>query len=468
MRKRKNDNSIIPKQDGRICGTICICQMTLVFSCVAIVYLSVAVYLPALRAFRSEIKSPVMCTTLRVDESGNSSSCSEWCLSKGSGTSKNRQIYVHLRQNGTSLIFNNCVLRDTALCREINFDKLQAYNCRTDKTTIYDGKRKKHKLIESNACENLNGLFHCFSSGDCYDVTEVLDCNSQNENLTRLTCGMSKTKRAEFVKLDCSEVQGVFECKKGFCQRVNYSSCGHDCGLIKMGDKNVVIMSDDQVMTMKCSSVWNQDKNIEVWDTSNIDRNFFMVSCLSFHVTEPDSGHPSTPRTLEAIDCVDGVTLMKEESFNVTESIIYMNLSQIYSNLTKNNSIVPKVDELTISSEAKLFINLEGCVNTLKDECVDFYRNHSSNGSNHNAVSRFNCFYSETDNSTAFLRFDMETEKRNFLFAFFIPSVALIVSCFTLICAQKFIRVGDDSKMRFKCSEETDMLNPPSQGSDTM
>lgn len=442
--------------------------MTLVFSCVAIVYLSVAVYMPALRALKSEIYDPVMCTTLRVDESGNSSSCSEWCLSKGSGTSKNRQIYVHLRQNGSRLIFNDCdtVSHSVAECRPIDFNNLKGYNCRTSKMTKYDKANDKHTLIETNACENLSGLFHCFShNGVCYDVSEVLDCYSHNDNYTRLTCGMSKTKRAEFVKLDCSEVHGVFQCEKGNCTRVDFANCGHDCGKIKMQGQNVVIMSDDQVVTVKCSSVkrMTTHKELEVWNSDEIDRDFFMVSCMSIRKIDPESGLNTRKLTLEAIDCVDGASFMKVDKFNETEfNIIYMNLSQIYSNLTKNNSIVPEVKDLTIHPEAKLMINLEGCVNTLQDECTEFYRHHSSNGSSHNAVSRFNCFYSETDNSTALLRFDMEIEKRNFIFAFFIPSIALIVSCFTLVCAQRMIRVGDDSKMRFKCSEETDMLNPPS------
>lgn len=44
---RKDKPRIIPEQDRRICGSICLCQLTIVLSCVAIVYLSVAIYMPS-------------------------------------------------------------------------------------------------------------------------------------------------------------------------------------------------------------------------------------------------------------------------------------------------------------------------------------------------------------------------------------------------------------------------------------
>jgi len=70
MGKKKQvaeEDLIIPPQDGRICGTICVCQLTLVLSTVAIVYLTVAVYMPAHKAFSSEIEEiPVMCTTTKA------------------------------------------------------------------------------------------------------------------------------------------------------------------------------------------------------------------------------------------------------------------------------------------------------------------------------------------------------------------------------------------------------------------
>lgn len=475
MKKTKTE-TLIPKQDKRICTTICICQMCLVFSCVAIVYLSVAVYMPTLRAYRLEIDDPVMCTTIRVDEGSNHSSCSEWCLSKGSGGSKNRQIYVHLRENGSEIIFDECINHDIYSCQPINFESMDRRlirNCRTKTIAKYDENTKKNKLLKTNECSDLTGLFHCFD-GVCYDVSDKLDCNSHNETLMRLTCGQTQQSKIKgervknLINYECGEIHGVFNCEHGNCSKTDYSNCGHDCGVINIDSKNVVIMSDDQVLVMKCSTAKvkkNDSKTELIWNSEDDDNDFLMVSCLSYNMTNFNvREYRGIRKSIEAIDCIEGVSLNYDYHLNATSlnaTMNYMNLSQFYNNLTKNISISPFVSNLTINKETKLMINLEGCVNTLRDECKEFYKLYSSNGSDHNAVSRFNCYYSKHDNSTAFLHFNLETETRNFIFAFFIPSIVLVISCFILVLSQKIIIVGDDSKMRFKCfvTEESGKLN---------
>lgn len=49
MARRKDKPRLIPEQDKRICRAICLCQLTMVLSCVSIVYLSVAIYSPSLK-----------------------------------------------------------------------------------------------------------------------------------------------------------------------------------------------------------------------------------------------------------------------------------------------------------------------------------------------------------------------------------------------------------------------------------
>lgn len=96
-----------------------------------------------------------------------------------------------------------------------------------------------------------------------------------------------------------------------------------------------------------------------------------------------------------AWDCVNG-TLVKEFMIPPT----FMNFSQfwaIYDNSTveldRMQKIMPIEQRLTIYNKSKLFINLEGCVNTLRNECKDFHRTHGRNGSDHSAHSQFPCFY---------------------------------------------------------------------------
>lgn len=56
---------------------------------------------------------------------------------------------------------------------------------------------------------------------------------------------------------------------------------------------------------------------------------------------------------------------------------------------------LPKQSSLTIYNFSQLFINLEGCVNTLSDECKDFLHSHGRDGTNNTAQSRYPCFYNK-------------------------------------------------------------------------
>lgn len=147
MGKKKQtleEDLVIPKQDGRICGVICICQMTLVLSAVAIVYLTVAVYMPSMREFDSGINvTPIMCTTTKTvrREACDWVSCAEWCLSNPSGSCS--QIFVNLRRNGSSLMFNNCSFILEKKCIGIDMEEAPKLRC----------------ILEH--CKNLTGLFNC-------------------------------------------------------------------------------------------------------------------------------------------------------------------------------------------------------------------------------------------------------------------------------------------------------------------
>lgn len=124
-RRRKEKPRLIPEQDRRICGSICLCQLTLVLSCVSMVYLAVAVYMPSHEAFHAGIDpTPVMCQTIRTTMVNNCewASCGEWCLTKTSGFCP--QIHVTTRRNGTDIILNNCSRSSTVSCPQVNLTQL--------------------------------------------------------------------------------------------------------------------------------------------------------------------------------------------------------------------------------------------------------------------------------------------------------------------------------------------------------
>ncbi|XP_037822995.1 uncharacterized protein LOC119611486 [Lucilia sericata] len=118
MGRRKDKPRLIPEQDKRICRAICLCQLTMVLSCVSIVYLSVAIYAPSFKAFKSGFElDPVMCQTIQSDMPDSHcswASCGEWCLTRTSGFCP--QIYSIVRRNGTDIQLNNCTRITNTSC----------------------------------------------------------------------------------------------------------------------------------------------------------------------------------------------------------------------------------------------------------------------------------------------------------------------------------------------------------------
>lgn len=426
MGKKKQvaeEDLIIPPQDGRICGTICICQMTLVLSTVAIVYLTVAIYMPAHKAFRSEIvETPVMCTTTRavLKESCDWGSCGEWCLSKGTGACL--QIFVNLRNNGSSLLFGNCTGSANKTCYGIDIETAKNFTCIKDE------------------CKNLTGIFNC-TKGVCHNITDAFECEFHNKDPVTKCSG----RRG---KVTCMEIHGMFHCNRGACEKIRTPyNCDRRCLDIPTRNKNVILLSGDRVHLSRCSAAYNLTTKQEVWNES--DSNILMASCFQAR---------NTPEGLEASDCVNGSILSRAlgdyTNFTFLSYLHYAEASLV-------PQIAPLDSDLTISNDSKLMINLEGCVNTLRDECREFFRVYGKDGSDHNARARFPCFYSELLPSLAVVRFNLDIEYKQFMFAFLLPTVLLVVSCFTLVLCQRSVVVGNDSKMRFKCvaTEETGQPN---------
>lgn len=158
-KKKEQETRLIPEQDNRICGTICLCQGILILSCVAIVYLTVAVYVPTYKAHTGKIsETPVMCTTLTTRVLNGSASCSEWCLSKG-GVGLTKQIFVHMRTNGTQLTFENCSMVYDKECKTVSMEEMMNYTCtiRSRVETVKVNGQQKNILHNENSCAKLSG-----------------------------------------------------------------------------------------------------------------------------------------------------------------------------------------------------------------------------------------------------------------------------------------------------------------------
>lgn len=431
MGKKKvaSEDLIVPPQDNRICGVICVCQMTLVLSSVALVYLTVAIYMPSTRVFKSGIDEvPVMCTTTRAINSDNCEwgSCGEWCLSKTSGGCI--QIFVNLRTNGSNLAFQNCTNSANKTCYGIDQEHADKARCINDE------------------CKNLTGTFNC-TAGQCLNITDAFECMFINSD-PPVKCSGRRGK------ISCKDIAGLYSCLRGTCRKIRTPyNCDRRCVDIPTRNKNVVILSGDKVFLSQCENAIDMDTGLEVWNDSQ--DNVAMVSC--YHIS-------TNFDRMEAVDCINGSILEKNQLEDLTN---FTYLSYLH---VANTILIPEIAktdlELTISNESRLMINLEGCVNTLIDECKEFLKDYGRDGSDHNARARFPCFYAPTKKEIVVARFDMDMTYKQFLFASLVPSTLFIASCLILLLCQKTVYVGDDAKMRFKgCVDTNTMLTKGTLGS---
>lgn len=407
---------IIPPQDNRICGTICLCQMTLVLSSVALVYLTVAIYVPSTRAIQSGIfEDPVMCTTTRAItvENCDWGSCGEWCLSKTSGSCM--QIYVNLRHNGSTIQLANCTNTANKACYGIDQENAKKSRCIADE------------------CKNLTGTFNC-TKGMCINITDAFECIFKDTD-PPLKCSGRRGK------ITCQEIDGLYSCNRGTCERIRTPyNCDRRCVDIPTRNKNVIILSGDKVYLSQCQRALDDESGDEVWNDSQ--NNIMMASCYSI---------VNTSRGVIAVDCVNGSLLANNILSDLT-NFTYLSYLSIYNTvpLDERRRVAPPESDLLLANESRLLINLEGCVNTLRDECKEFLRIYGRDGKDHNARARFACFYAPEKTDVVVARFDLMTSQLQFLVAFFLPTVLFVVSCLTLILCQRTVVVGDDAKMRFQ------------------
>ncbi|CAI6365174.1 unnamed protein product [Macrosiphum euphorbiae] len=435
------EDLVVPPQDTRICGTICVCQMTAVLSSVAIVYLTVAIYMPTMREFKSGIsEDPVVCTTTRNVSSQKCdwSSCSEWCLSKPSGGCA--QIYVNIRQNGSALLLHNCSHVVNKTCFGFDPENAKRYTCIRDE------------------CKTLTGTFNC-TDGVCINITDAFRCEFRNTE-PPLKCNEYRGK------ITCMAIAGLNSCLRGECSRIlEPYNCDRRCVDIPTRNKNVIVLSGDRTFLARCDAaahlpgymdgdplprevedggggIIETERRRRIWSEEQDD--VLIASCMSVVLGGP-------PGDLLATDCVNGSLLRQDVLADFANFSHLTNLNaQSDRPIVAGDVVAPREHKLLIAKDSHLHINLEGCVNTLRGECDVFIRRFGKDGSDHNARARFRCFYATGIPELAVVRFDLGRTYKEFLVASVVPVVMLVISCLTLILCQRTVEVGDDAKMRFK------------------
>ncbi|KAG5668451.1 hypothetical protein PVAND_016391 [Polypedilum vanderplanki] len=422
----KEVEKLIPEQDRFICGTICVCQMILMFSCAAMIYLTVAIHVPAYKAFNSGIEAePVMCVTTNNDTNKKclATTCKEWCFNKGEGPCN--QINVTIRHSGSALNFLECKNFSHIHCNTLDVENTKTYKC----------------ILKQ--CYNISGTFNC-TNGLCQDISNFFKCKFRAQN-KKLNCS---AERGHFI---CMEMNGIVYCRNGFCLYADkIHGCKRKCKNLITAERNVVLISGDDAYGAICSSSIEVTNKTQIWNAT--ENKILMASCYKVRYAKKSN-------FMHATDCVDGAFL-PSNSFLPSSSFDVI-ANKFYNKSTKDKEIAPFENDLIIDKNVLLMINLEGCVNTLRNDCANFFKKYGKDGKDHNAASRFPCYYTKENTTYAVVNFDLDVEYRNFLIALIIPSIFLITSCIVLTVCRCCVIVGDDTKMRFKwkTDAETGKLN---------
>lgn len=425
-----------PKGDNAICGTLCVCQALAVLSTVSIIYLSVIIYLPAKRELESGIgETPVMCQTIesrRIDndiELCKSTSCAEWCLSKGGGSCDH--LFVSVRQNGTDVDFEDC---------EEVFEKI----CPVIEST--DGEMSNCKKNHPTQCTRLTGLFQC-EVGVCRNISSVYTCQwGSHQEEPSQNC---------IYKRECVELDGMYTCREGICSRLVSWQCERRCGGIPAGSSNLIAMAGDQILTSHCSRAVNRRTGEVIWSSSLHPGTLLLASCTTLTMRQGR-------QVIQAADCVNGTILPSSLFPNPTTNFTHLmdtfhreghkhklDMPDKISGLPRGTHM-PFDKDVMIYNRTMLFINHEGCVNTLQDECQEFYRSHGRDSRNRSSPSRFPCFYAADNEAFVVRRYDLIQTKVTFLMFFTVPAGIFVSSCLILFICSNVVGVRREGTMALR------------------
>jgi len=416
MAKRHQKKPEFP-EENRICGIIFMCQMIAVLSAVSIVYLTVVIYAPSIRAIASTFEErAVMCTAVLADDSTENCtwlSCFEWCLTKSSGLCM--QIQVSVRNNGSQLTLDDC-------------QDIEETSCTTD-----DFIPTFRHICHKNQCEFLGGLFNC-TKGTCINVTSALTCNKFTSIDKQVSC-----KRRE----NCQALDGFYTCADGFCMRVfEPYTCERRCTDITTRNKNVVISTGDRIVMARCLKVVNVETEQTVWVPSSSPTETLFLSCTLLS---------NSSNSLIGQDCLNA-SLVQASSLRNKSSLAQLMDSYYHPSSRRLPMLhqfqVPNEQELMIYNRSKLLVNLEYCVNSLRDECREFFAIHGRDGRDLRAQARFPCFYSQDINDTVLTKFNRPRAIKEFALTSVIPGVLFVLSCSCLVLCTKIVGVGPDAHMR--------------------
>ena len=310
-------------------------------------------------------------------------------------------------------------------------------------------------------CAGLTGLFNCSVAptsvgvteaaygARCRDLTDVLSCNLTSVD-PEVHCN---TKKA------CLNLTGLYLCKVGHCAKVRPPfKCEKKCTGIKTGNKSVIIREGDIIFTANCKRAIELETREEIWPRNlRSKKNPDEPPTLLMFCTNV-LNRQQNKSVIRLSDCFNG-TLLEPGFFGSTTDITALTATHHDEHirvLDATKRFAPPESELLIYNKTPLFINFEGCVNTLiLNECEKFHNDYGGDGTDLRSQSRFKCYHhpnnSDLTNNKVLLRFSRRRTMLELMIGAIVPVTLAIVSCFVLIICTRIIHVGDDSHFYFQC-----------------
>jgi len=267
-------------------------------------------------------------------------------------------------------------------------------------------------------------------------------CNSRNE------CFDMKARRDPTV-IGTDEygnpVVGYFTCTEGYCVEIYDLKCERRCDSreFDMRGKNSVIFSGEKIIIADCSA---QSTATDSRLNSKIPgQNTLFVSCSNVTVDHE-------ARSILTYDCVNGTWFPDDFNGGVTNySYMHLEYSHVREDPQYRASEISYEQDITIFNATKLKINIEGCVNTLAEECTDFYDTYGRDGRNYTARAIYECWYDPAEPDFVVINFDPDKTLMLLIFFAAIPGGILTFSCTYMCGCSRFVFVGEDGHMRLHC-----------------
>ncbi|XP_037082424.1 uncharacterized protein LOC119103081 [Pollicipes pollicipes] len=374
--------------ERRLCNAICLCQLVSILSGVALIYLCFIVIKPSQETLAAEFEStPAVCTTLEsgMNEPCPRPSCAEWCLSNGGSSCS--VVNASVRRPGATVALRGCQL-SAAFCSEQPEEAQQAFIC---------SEGEQH-----GQCSHLERFFNCSpivvtrrvgfgvrakNTSVCRNITARYECRGEGPSVA---LPLKHLPRCDIYF--CNSLDGVYECRHGVCRQLARPRCRERC-------------SDLRPLALFCTRLRS--------------------------VADGE---------LLGEDCLNG-TLVQAAEFARLRS--YRDVRETLRRHASPVDRVPTASDVNVFNRSQVMINIQGCVNTLRQECDRWLEVRGPDGRDGRHPAVYPCHVTPHADDYVVTDYDKRQTVHQMVLAATLPSCLLVFSCLCLILCGKMVAVNE-------------------------